>query len=132
MPDEVCWLVVGDFNLMRKPEDRNRPRVNITEMLLFNEDISSLGLAEIPLHGRKFTWINKQQPPLLERLDWFFTSNPWTLDYPYTVARSLVMETLDHWPCVIGVKTSITKSKIFRFEKYWMEHESFLPLVAAC
>jgi hypothetical protein len=132
MPDDVCWLVVGDFNLMRKPEDRNRPGGNITEMLLFSEAISSLGLTEIPLHGRKFTWTNKEQPPLLERLDWFLTSNAWALAYPHTVAKSLVMETLDHWPCVIEIKTNIPKSKIFRFEIFWMEHDSFLPLVAAC
>jgi hypothetical protein len=25
MLEDVCWLVVGDFNLMRKLEDRNRP-----------------------------------------------------------------------------------------------------------
>jgi len=32
----------------------------VTEMLLFNEAISSLGLVEIPLHGSRFTWTNKQ------------------------------------------------------------------------
>jgi hypothetical protein len=69
MPDEVDWLIVGDFNLYRKPEDRNRPGGSVGDMLLFNNAISSLGLVEIPLHGRKFTWSNKQQPPLLERLE---------------------------------------------------------------
>jgi hypothetical protein len=78
--------------------------------------LSSLGLTEIPLHGRKFTWINKQHLPLLERLDWFFISNAWALNYPHTVEKSLVMEVLDHWPCVIEIKTNIPKSKIFRFE----------------
>jgi len=33
MPDEMEWLVVGDFNLYRKPEDRNRPGGNISDML---------------------------------------------------------------------------------------------------
>lgn len=125
MPDDQEWLIVGDFNLLRKPEDRNRPGGNASEMLLFNEAISSLGLVEIPLHGRKFTWTNKQHPPLLERLDWFFSSNAWTLSYPHAIAKALVMETSDHWPCVIEIKTSIPKGKVFRFENYWMEHESF-------
>jgi hypothetical protein len=131
MSDDICWLVVGDFNLMRRSEDRNRPGDNISEMLQFNAAISSLGLEEIPLHGRRSTWTNKQQPPLLERLDWFFSSTAWTIAYPHSVAKSLVMETSDHWPCVIEIKTSIPKCKIFRFENFWMEHESFLPLVAA-
>jgi hypothetical protein len=29
MSDEVDWLIVGDFNLLRKPDDRNRPGGNI-------------------------------------------------------------------------------------------------------
>lgn len=97
---------------------------------MFNDAISSLGIMEIPLHGRKFTWTNKQQPPLLERLHWFFSSQAWTLRYPHTLAHSLIMETSDHWPCVIENKTSIPKGKIFRFENYWISHDSFVPLVA--
>jgi len=47
-------------------------------MLLFNEAMSALGLVELPLYGKKFTWTNKQPSPLLERLNWFFTSSSWT------------------------------------------------------
>lgn len=130
MPDDIQWLVVGDFNLIRKPEDRNWPGGNPSEMLLFNNAISSLGLVEIPLHGRKFTWTNKQQPPLLERLDWFFSSQSWTLSSPLTLAHSLVMETSNHWPCVVEFKTAITKGKIFRFENFWMSHPDFLKVVS--
>ena len=74
MPEEVEWILLGDFNLLGSPSDRNRPGGDINEMLLFNEAISVLGVVELPLMGRKFTWSNKQFPPLLERLDWFFTS----------------------------------------------------------
>lgn len=41
------------------------------------------------------------------------------------------MEVSDHWPCVIEVKTTVLKGKVFRFENFWLEHESFLPLVAS-
>jgi hypothetical protein len=40
------------------------------------------------------------------------------------------MEISDHWPCVIDINTTIPKSKIFRFENFWMENDSFLPLIA--
>lgn len=132
MLDDLDWLITGDFNLYRKPEDRNKVGGNVGDMLLFNNAISALGLVVIPLHGRKFTWTNKQQPPLLERLDWFFSSQSWTSRYPLTIARSLVLETSDHWPCVIEIKTSIPKGKVFRFENCWMAHDSFMPLVASC
>lgn len=33
---------------------------------MFNEVISALSLVDLPLQGRRYTWSNKQQPPLLE------------------------------------------------------------------
>jgi len=69
--------------------------------------------------------------PLLERLDWFFSSQAWTLRYPLTVAHSLVVETSDHWPCIVEVKTTIPKGKVFRFENFWMSHPEFLTLVTS-
>ena len=88
-----------------------------------------LGLIEIPLHGKQYTWTNKQFNPLLERLDWFFTSSSWTTKYPRTLVKALVMETSDHWPCVVEISTTIPQSSIFRFENYWLSHEEF-PQVA--
>jgi hypothetical protein len=72
MPDNIDWSVVGDFNLIRKAEDRNKSGANANEIFMFNEALSALGLVEIPLKGRAFTWSNKQDSPPLERLDWFF------------------------------------------------------------
>jgi hypothetical protein len=118
--------VVGDFNLMRAPEDRNRSGGDLSEMLLFNEAISSLG---ITLQGKLFTLSNKQQPPLLERIDWFFTSISWTINYPSTKATTLVAEVSNHTPCVIEVSTQIPKGNVFHFENYWMEHDLFLQIV---
>ena len=43
MPSEVNWLLEGDFNLIRKPENKNRPGGDITEILHFNEALSALG-----------------------------------------------------------------------------------------
>ena len=86
-------------------------------MLLFNEAISALGLVELPLYGRKFTWSNMQQSPLLERLDWFFSSISWTNNFPGTSVSTLIMETSYHVPCLISIKIDIPAGRIFRFEK---------------
>jgi hypothetical protein len=47
MPSDKLWLLVGDFNLIRRPEDRNKPGGDINLMLKFNEAISNLDLIEI-------------------------------------------------------------------------------------
>lgn len=109
MPEFTEWLMVGDFNLIRRPEDRNREGGDAAEMYLFNEAIDTLGLIELLMHGRHFTWTNKQLSPLLERLDWFFTSNAWTETYPNTIVRSMTMETSDHWLCIIEINTKNPK-----------------------
>jgi hypothetical protein len=129
MPDTVDWLIVGDFNLYRNPSDRNKPGADYSGMLMFNAVISALGLVEIPLKGQRFTWSNKQHPPLLERLDWFFTSPSWTISYPNTNASTMTMETSDHVPCLITIFTQIPKGHIFRFENYWLQHDDFMNQV---
>ena len=118
MPDDIDWLIIGDFNLIRRPEVRNKEGGDANEIYLFNETISRLGLVELPLVGRHFTWTNKQASPLLERLDSFFTSAAWTIKFPNTTVKSLVMETLDHWPCVIEISTKISKNRLFICENF--------------
>jgi hypothetical protein len=72
MLDDVDWLVLGDFNLMRRQGDKNRDEGNVNEMLVFDAAISNLRLEELKLSGNRYTWSNMQDNPLLERLDWFF------------------------------------------------------------
>jgi hypothetical protein len=55
-------------------------------MLLFNEANSNLGLVEKPLKGRRYTWSNMQDSPLVQRLDWFFSSVSWSTTFPNTMA----------------------------------------------
>lgn len=98
-------------------------------MLKFNEAINALGLVDIPLKGRKFTWSNMHEIPLLEKLDWFFSSESWTLTYANTLVKPLAKPISDHTPCRIQTGTNIPKSTIFRFENYWLQHQDFLGVV---
>jgi hypothetical protein len=65
--DYHYWMVMGDFNLIRNPGDRNRSGGDSNNMLLFNTVIQVHDLEEIPLKGRSYTWSNMQQNPLLEK-----------------------------------------------------------------
>ena len=50
------WLLLRYFNFMRSIDNRNQPGGNVNEMFLFNEVIGQLGLVELPIKGRQYTW----------------------------------------------------------------------------
>lgn len=60
---------MGDFNLIRSPENRNRAGGNANDMLLFNDLINHLDLVDFAFQGREFSWSNMQDSPLLQKLD---------------------------------------------------------------
>jgi exonuclease III len=78
IPDDEDWLLLGDFNFIRSPSNRNKPGGNYSDMFIFNDFIRNQNLTESPIKGRNFTWSNMQGNPLLEQLDWFFSSLHWT------------------------------------------------------
>lgn len=73
-----------------------------------------------------------QVDPVLEQLDWFFTTNEWTIiAYPNTLVKPLAKDTSDHIPCVVNIATKIPKAQFFRFENYWVDHRDFMEIVRA-
>ena len=56
LADDALWLIIGDFNLYRYTDSRNSPGANLADIEIFNEVISYLGLIELPIKGRSFTW----------------------------------------------------------------------------
>ena len=82
--DSENWLVLGDFNFIRSTENRNLPGGDVNDIFIFNGIIGHLGLLELPIKGRSYTCSNMQDNPLLQQLDWFFTSANWISCYPST------------------------------------------------
>jgi hypothetical protein len=128
VPDHSI-IFPGDFNLIRSMDNRNKPGGRSTLMLEFNSSISQLGILEITLKGQSFTWSNKQQHPLWEKLDWCFVTHDWVSQFPGTMARTLERDVSDHVPWIIEIKTSVPKPHIFHFENYWMLHDNFLSVM---
>lgn len=73
--EDVPWIILGDFNLTCCLEDKNNSNFCANEAFMFNDTINSLGLIEIPLLGRAFTWSNQRDSPTLVRLDGVFVNN---------------------------------------------------------
>lgn len=127
--DEENWLFLGDFNFYRSLSNRNKPGGCLSDTFISNDAIGHLGLVELPVKGRSFTWSNMQADPLLEQLDWFFTSPNWTIDYPNIEVLPMAKITYDHIPCKIQISTSMPRSNIFCFENYWVEQPDFIEIV---
>lgn len=72
-----------------------------------------------------------QKDPLMEQLDWFFTSLHWTNVYPKTLVKPLGKPVSDHIPCVVNIETKIPRAKLFRFESFWLLHPGFMEVVQA-
>lgn len=113
IPQDEDWLLVGDFNYIRSPDNRNKPGGNFNDTITFNDFIRTQCLIELPIKGRSYTWSNMKTDPLLEQLDWFFTSTNWTSTYPNTMVKPLGKPVSDHIPCVVTIETSIPRSKLF-------------------
>ena len=47
------------------------------------------------------------------------------LSYPNTMVLPLAKSSSDHLPCVVTFVTSIPKSRIFRFENFWVNQAGF-------
>jgi hypothetical protein len=123
--DDKIWIFLGDFNMIRSPDNRNKSGGDHLRMMSFNFAISQLGLQEIPLKGQAYTWSNMQCHPLLEKLDWCFVSQAWSVTFPITSALSLPRGTSDHIPWMVNVQINVPKPLIFRFESYWLQLEDF-------
>jgi hypothetical protein len=129
MDDEENWIFLGDFNFYHSLSNRNKPGGCLSDTFIFNDAIGHLGLIELPLKGRAYTWSNMQADPLLEQLDWFFTSSNWTTVCPNTEVIPMAKITSDHIPCKVVISTSIPRSNLFRFENYWAEQDDFIGTV---
>jgi hypothetical protein len=70
-----------------------------------------------------------QVSPLLERLDWVFALVSWVTNYPSSLVTTLSRDVSDHMPCLIVMSTDIPKSKVFRFENYWLLHDDFMQVM---
>jgi hypothetical protein len=58
-----AWLLLGDFNLIYRAQDKNNGRLNIPMLNRFKTTIDNLLMAPFDLRGKKFTWCNDQQTP---------------------------------------------------------------------
>nr|XP_051207036.1 uncharacterized protein LOC127322116 [Lolium perenne] len=120
-------MIVGNFNLLRCPTDKNTPNFDLSLANAFNDSIRSLALFELPLLDRLYTWSNKRETPTLARLDRALFNQAWNLALPNSSLSSLPRPTSDHFPLLVTASTKIPRAACFRFENSWLKNPLFLP-----
>jgi exonuclease III len=123
------WIIVGDFNLIYKAEDKNNHNYNRAMMGCFRRLIDDLGLKDIPLHGRKFTWSNQHTNPTLVCLDRALCTVDRESLHPNVLLQSAASKDSDHCPLLLGLKDIKPGKKHFHFEAFWPKIDGFLGAV---
>lgn len=90
------WILNGDFNIVCNEEERSSGRVNRRLMNKFRHTINRLGLHDMPMIGRSYTWCNQQEQAVLARLDRVLFNNEWEDLYPISDLLPLSSNILDH------------------------------------
>ena len=70
-------LVGGDFNIIRRRDEKNNDNFDGRWSMMFNMITESLNLREIELTCRQFTWANSLPTPTYEKLDRVLASVEW-------------------------------------------------------
>lgn len=128
-PPNTPWIIVGDFNLTRSPCDKNTDNFSYAQASRFNDVLNKLGVIEIPLRDRAYTWSSRREHPTLVRLDCVFINLDWGDMFPNTTLSSFTRFTSDHVPLLVTVSTKIPRPNCFRFNRSWVLHEEYRQLV---
>lgn len=115
------WLLLGDFNIIMKAQDKNNGNYNRRVMGSFRAMLDRLELKEIKLNGRRFTWSNEREVVTLCKLDRIFCSVSWEALFPVCTLHTVSTMVSDHCPMLLvgEMKTRVNCS--FRFESFWLK-----------
>jgi exonuclease III len=122
-------LVGGDFNILRKETNKNKPGGTNKWSSLFNSIIDFHNLVELDLNGRLYTWSNNRDPPTFEKLDRFLGSPEWDLHYRNVCVSGLSRTFSDHVPLCLRTDFLPPLKRDFRYELCWRLRPDFKSLV---
>jgi exonuclease III len=124
-------LVGGDFNIIRRKEEKNNDNFNSRWPFMFNAIIESLDLREIVLSGRQYTWANRRNTPTYEKLDRVLASVSWEQKFPLVSVQALPRSGSDHTPLLVdsGDQVYNGNKTHFSFELAWLKLDGFAEMV---
>ncbi|GKV47542.1 hypothetical protein SLEP1_g54439 [Rubroshorea leprosula] len=115
-----CWCLTGDYNSVRRVEERAGCKELSREMKEFDEFIRRIELIDLPLLGRKFTWYNSNGQQM-SRLDRFLVSEDWISKWSDIKQWGLKRTVSDHCPILLKNEKVDWGPKPFKFFDSWLE-----------
>jgi hypothetical protein len=124
------WLLVGDFNLIYRANDKSSGPINRRLLTSFKSLLVDLEVKEIHLHGRCYTWSSGTANPTQTKIDHVFATRDWEMLYPDYHLQTGGIEVSDHCPMVLSYSPFHKRYKGFRFEACWLLMPDFKERVA--
>ncbi|GKV12840.1 hypothetical protein SLEP1_g23934 [Rubroshorea leprosula] len=122
----IC--LVGDFNTVRRAEERTGCRGVTSEMREFDDFIHETELIDIPLLGRKYTWYHTNGKSM-SRIDKFLLSGGWLEKWEEVRQWGLSRVVFDHCPLLLKHKKVDWGPKPFKFFDVWLEQDGCKELI---
>lgn len=125
-----AWLIIRDFNLINKASDKNNDRLNRRMMQRFKGTIDRIGIRELTLSGRCFTWAQEGANPTQTKIDRAFCSPEWDTLFCSAHMSALSSSCSDHAPLFVVGCEQRELNRSFRFESYRLKMPDFLEVTA--
>ena len=124
-------IIGGDFNIIRRPDEKNNDNYSDRWPFMFNAVIDALNLREIDLSGRKYTWANNLPNQTFEKLDRVLVCTDFESKYAHSTVYALSRKISDHTPLFFSTNNpSTTYQPQFKFELGWLLREGFCEMVS--
>ncbi|KAJ0535737.1 putative RNA-directed DNA polymerase [Helianthus annuus] len=123
------WVMLGDFNDVRCPEERMNSEFISVNAGFFNDFIRMADLHEYNLGGHQFTYISDNGEKL-SKLDRVLVCREFIAKWPNASVTALSRYVSDHCPIVLSIVATDFGHVPFRFFNTWLEIPGFLDYVA--
>jgi hypothetical protein len=81
------------------------------------------------MDGRRFTWSNAQDDPVLTKIDHVFFSDDWDALFPDAYLHAITSACSDYAPLFLQGSIASSRKPSFKFEEFWLRMHGYKECV---